>query len=33
MSAHSVIEPSSGSKLVAGAIVVLYAVVSMIPLF
>jgi multiple sugar transport system permease protein len=31
--AHSVIEPSSASKRVAGGIVILYAIVSMIPLF
>ena len=31
--AHSVVDPSPESKLLAGTIVVLYAVVSMIPLF
>jgi multiple sugar transport system permease protein len=31
--AHSVVEPSSTSKRVAGAIVIVYALVSMIPLF
>ena len=30
--AHSVVEPSSASKRVAGAIVILYALVSMVPL-
>lgn len=32
-SAHSVVEPKSLTKFIAGAIVVLYALVSMIPLF
>jgi len=31
--AHSVVEPSSTSKRIAGAIVIVYALVSMIPLF
>ena len=31
--AHSVVDPSPESKLIAGTIVVLYAVISMIPLF
>jgi multiple sugar transport system permease protein len=31
--AHSVVEPSTASKRVAGAIVILYALISMIPLF
>ena len=31
--AHSVVEPSPATKLVAGSLVVFYAVVSMIPLF
>ena len=30
--AHSVVEPSETSKRVAGAVIVLYALVSMIPL-
>ena len=31
--AHSVVEPSRTSKRVAGSIVLVYAIVSMIPLF
>jgi multiple sugar transport system permease protein len=31
-SAHSVVEPSSTSKRIAGAIVILYAVITMVPL-
>jgi multiple sugar transport system permease protein len=31
--AHSVVEPSPASKRIAGAIVILYALVSMVPLF
>ena len=30
--AHSVVEPSSGTKRLAGSLVVLYAVITMIPL-
>ena len=33
ITAHSVVEPSSASKRIAGAIVIVYALVSMIPLF